>query len=62
MYEDQPRVKKFREFARSEKGRKMDFFEPVDDFNIPREQYLPVLESRARKEWTHNARQHQSPH
>ena len=35
MYEDQPRVKKFREFAMSEKGRKMDLFGPVDDFNIP---------------------------
>jgi hypothetical protein len=40
MYEDQPRVKKFREFAMSEKGRKMDFFGSVDDFNIPREQYV----------------------
>ena len=40
MYEDQPRVKKFREFAMSENGRKMDLFGPVDDFNIPGEQYV----------------------
>lgn len=47
IYEDQPMVKEFHKFAMSEKGRKMGFFESVDDFNIPREQYVQNARNQA---------------
>jgi hypothetical protein len=47
-YHDQPRVKAFSKFGASEEGREMiGFFSNVEDFNMPREQYLQNARNHA---------------
>lgn len=47
-YHAQPRVKAFREFSMSEKGRELvDFFTGVENYQIPREQYLANARNHA---------------